>query len=77
MLKLTIHKQISMSVILNNFVTVGLKQKQRGMELECKEPVSHNCWWQIQADGHPSGIVISCIILMYHNIVKNMYSVIF
>ena len=54
MLKLTIHN----AVILNTFVTVGLKQKKNGMELKCKQPVSCNCWWQIEAGGLASGNIM-------------------
>ena len=55
MLKLTIYKQISVSITVNNFVTVAFKQKTNGMELECKQPVSCNSWWQIEAVDHVSG----------------------
>ena len=37
------------------FIPVGVKQKTNGMELECKQPVSCNCWWQIEAVDHASG----------------------
>ena len=55
MLKLIIYKQISVSITVNNFVTVAFKQKTNGMELEYKQPVSCNCWWQIEAVDHASG----------------------
>ena len=44
-----------MSDVLNNFVTVGLKQKTSRMKLECKQPVSCNGWWQIEVAGPSSG----------------------